>query len=101
MDKRLPPCCAGVVATQLEREAVVELVVGSWRRVDNMTYANEMVTDSGLRIHLTLERLPVGGWDWTVWREDRPEDSRYGVAADPAAGFAAAERAGHDLVGAA
>ena len=77
---------------------MVRIVIGPWIRVDSASYANEMTTDTGIRVRLTLEQLPTGEWDWTVWREDQPGNSRYGVVPDPAAGFAAAEQAGRALI---
>ena len=77
---------------------VVRIVVGPWVRVGNAAYANELTTDTGVRVHLTLEQLPTGQWDWTVWREGQPENSRYAVAPDLAAGFTAAEQAGRALI---
>jgi hypothetical protein len=76
---------------------LADIAVGRWLRVDDMAYVNEMRTSTALHVRLTLERLPTGGWDWTVWRKDRPDHAHYGVVADPAAGFAAAERAARAL----
>ena len=64
-----------------------------WNRMDDRIYAAEIKADDGTRYRLTLERLTERDWDWTVWREDRPQLCRYGVASGPAPGFAAAEQA--------
>lgn len=64
-----------------------------WTRMDDRIYAAEIRADDGTRYRLTLERLTDRDWDWTVWREDRPQLCRYGVAPGPAPGFAAAEQA--------
>ena len=64
-----------------------------WFRMDDRIYAAEIAADDGTRYRLTLERLTDREWDWTVWREDRPQLCRYGVVAGPTPGFAAAEQA--------
>ncbi len=72
--------------------------MASWTRMDERIYAAEIATDDGSRYRLTLERLTERDWDWTVWRKDRPQLCRYGVAPGPASGVAAAEQAVQHLM---
>ncbi len=65
----------------------------SWTRVDENLFAAEMVVSGSRRYRLTLERLGDSAWDWTVWREDRPEECRYGIVSGTGPGFEAAEHA--------
>ena len=65
-----------------------------WTRVDERTYAAEIVADGETCYHLTFERLSQRDWDWTVWRQGRSRSCHYGVTrGGPKPGFAAAEQA--------
>ena len=70
-----------------------------WTKMDERTYAAEIVADDGARYRLTLERLSARDWDWTVWRQSQPPLCDYGVAlGGPKPGFAAAEQAVRSLM---
>jgi hypothetical protein len=38
-----------------------------WELNGDTFYADSETAD-GTRCHLIVERLPAGGWDWSVWR---------------------------------
>ena len=70
-----------------------------WTKMDERTYAAEIVAEDGTRYRLTLERLDARDWDWTVWRQSQPPLCDYGVTpGGPKLGFATAEQAVRSLM---
>ena len=58
----------------------MEWMAVKWdRREDRAHWATAYALD-GSRVHLVVEKLPHGGWDWAVWRNDRSGDGCSGVA---------------------
>src|SRR6185437_2891203 len=51
-------------------------MIESWVDVDDCVCAATIEDDDGEQLHLSVEPLPDGGWDWTVWRSQ--VESRYG-----------------------
>jgi len=66
-------------------------MIESWIEVDDRVLAATLQKEGGARLRLSVERLPGGGWDWTVWHS--PKEVRYGAAASLDAAMAAAEAA--------
>ena len=66
-------------------------MIESWVDVDDCVCAATIEDDDGEQLHLSVEPLPDGGWDWTVWRSQ--VESRYGTAASRTTAMAAAEAA--------
>jgi len=51
-----------------------------WERSGEAFYADIDAAD-GTRHHLIVERMPAGGWDWSVWWQT---DGTRGVHSGPA-----------------
>jgi hypothetical protein len=52
-----------------------------WQRNDDTFTATVEAPAGGARFFLTVERLPLNSWDWTVWQAGRPGRLvHYGVA---------------------
>lgn len=62
-----------------------------WTKVDDRTFAAAVQGKDGDQFRLSVERVPGGGWDWTVW--SAKVEPRYGTAASRDAAMAAAEAA--------
>jgi hypothetical protein len=59
--------------------------------VDDRVFAATFQEQGGRRLSVSVERLPGGGWDWTVWNSGT--NVRYGAAASLDIAMTAAEQA--------
>ena len=66
-------------------------MIERWIEVDDRVLAATLQKEGGTPLRLSVERLPGGGWDWTVWNS--PKEVRYGAAASLDAAMTAAEAA--------
>jgi hypothetical protein len=66
-------------------------MIERWIAIDDRVFAATLHEDGGRRLSVSVERLPGGGWDWTVWNSQR--DVRYGAAASLDIAMTAAEQA--------
>jgi hypothetical protein len=66
-------------------------MIESWIEVDDRIFAVTLQMDGHTRLRLSVERLPGGGWDWTVWSSHT--DVQYGAAASLDVALSAAEQA--------
>ena len=64
-----------------------------WEQSGEAFYATE-TSQSGEKHYLIVEKLPKGGWDWSVWRQrDSWRIARNGTANTAQEAMRAAERA--------
>jgi hypothetical protein len=66
-------------------------MIESWVAVDDRVFAATLHEEGGDRLCVSVERLPGGGWDWTVWSSHR--EVRYGASASLDMAMFAAEEA--------
>jgi hypothetical protein len=66
-------------------------MIEKWVEVDDRVFAATLQEDGGDQLRLSVERLPGGGWDWTVWSSHR--EVQYGAAASLDVAMDAAEEA--------
>jgi hypothetical protein len=66
-------------------------MIERWIAIDDRVFAATFHEEGGRRLSVSVERLPGGGWDWTVWNSQR--DVRYGAAASLDIAMTAAEHA--------
>lgn len=66
-------------------------MIESWIEVDDRIFAATLQMDGRARLRLSVERLPGGGWDWTVWSSHT--DVQYGAATSLDVAMSAAEQA--------
>jgi hypothetical protein len=66
-------------------------MIERWIAIDDRVFAATFHEEGGCRLSVSVERLPGGGWDWTVWNSQR--DVRYGAAASLDIAMTAAEQA--------
>lgn len=64
-----------------------------WRSLDGTLYQACAIGCGGRQVHLCVEAVPDGGWDWLVWPAENPAQNRYGVTATREDAVRAAERA--------
>ncbi len=83
------------ITASKRREARTAEVPILWRHADNSLYANVQDKTDPPRFSLVVEQLPRrNGWDWTVWRPGKPDEtSRHGRASSAVSAMAAAEAA--------
>jgi hypothetical protein len=62
-----------------------------WIKVDDRIFAAAVQGEDGDQFRLSVERVPGGGWDWTVW--SAKVEPRYGTAPSRDAAMVAAEAA--------
>jgi hypothetical protein len=66
-------------------------MIERWIAVDDRVFAATFQEQGGRRLSVSVERLPGGGWDWTVWNSE--SNVRYGAAASLDIAMTAAEQA--------
>jgi len=69
--------------------------VGSlkWDGAEASMFCNTVRTADGRRLHLLMERMPSGPWNWTIWDAEDPHRCQSGMAetSEGAAASAAAQ----------
>jgi len=66
-------------------------MIERWIAIDDRVFAATFQEEGGRRLSVSVERLPGGGWDWTVWNS--VSNVRYGAAASLDDAMTAAEQA--------
>jgi hypothetical protein len=66
-------------------------MIERWIAIDDRIFAATFQEHGGRRLRVSVERLPGGGWDSTVWNSE--SNVRYGVAASLDIAMSAAEQA--------
>jgi hypothetical protein len=66
-------------------------MIEKWIAVDDRVFAATFQEQGGRRLSMSVERLPGGGWDWTVWSSE--SNVRYGAAVSLDIAMTAAEQA--------
>ena len=64
-----------------------------WNRRDDRAYWATAYALDGSLIHLVVEKVPEGGWDWAAWRNAQPGDRHSGASANAFSAMAFAEGA--------
>jgi hypothetical protein len=70
-----------------------------WFKIDDRVFAAALQGEDGDQLRLSVERMPEGGWDWTVWSSG--VEPRYGTAESRDAAMVAAEEAAAIICGSA
>jgi hypothetical protein len=67
------------------------------RRDDRAHWATAHALD-GSRVHLVVEKMPLGGWDWAAWCYATSGDPRYGSSPTAWSAAESAENAAGQMV---
>lgn len=68
-----------------------------WRSLDGTLHQACAIRRDGKLLHLCVEALPGGGWDWLVWPAENPARNRHGTTMTRADAMSAAARASAQL----